>query len=503
MAALAGVFSSVSAWWNYLTVSLQRTEEQASWADQYNMLRAYTLNNGLYEVLSAILESTSADIPKQRPLRNPAGRVVNFYAGKIWPGTLPDALPIITDNELIIEPIQQVWAWSNWNANKQVCARWFAMYGDMFLKVSTRTDATGAVVRVYHQNLEPQIVTSFDVDERRYLTYVRLDIPQTRRDDRGKIETYMRTERWTKEQHTVWEHDLSSSAEYNQLGTPLIDVPLTSYGIDFIPIVWQPFIDIGDERGVGAFTQALDKIDECNRQATRLHQMLYRHNKALWALKAGGMDANGRPLPPPRLGGSSDDETLELDDNDIVKLPGVSDLVPLVPPIDYAAALSVLNAQLDELEQDLPELAYFKLRSMGEISGRAARLLLGDAADRLSEARGNAEAALIRANQMALTVGQAVGLFDDGIGRFGAGAFEHTFAERPLLFGDDQGEETEVVAQMVQAGIPLRTALRRMGWSEEELAELDADRQAEQVTQRSFADAVLSAAERDFDQGIA
>ena len=66
---------------------------------------------------------------------------------KIWPGPLPAALPIVTENQAIIEPIQQVWTWSNWGSEKQAAARWFACYGDMFLKVATKSDDAGKPVR--------------------------------------------------------------------------------------------------------------------------------------------------------------------------------------------------------------------------------------------------------------------------------------------------------------------------------------------------------------------
>lgn len=60
----------------------------------------------------------------------------------------------------------------------------------------------------------------------------------------------------------------------------------------------------------------------------------------------------------------------------------------------------------------------------------------------------------------------------------------------------------EVRKLAVDAGLPLHTHLRRAeGWSAEELAALDADRAAERLAERSYADAVLSAAQQDFDRG--
>jgi hypothetical protein len=283
-----------------------------------------------------------------------------------------------------------------------------------------------------------------------------------------------------------------------QLGTPAELVPLTEFGIDFVPVVWQPFRNIGDERGCGAFTLALDKIDEANRQATRLHQMLFRYNRPLWTAAANAMDAQGRPLPPPRLATAEQDGQLEISDDTVLRLPGLTTLQSLVPPLNYEAALKVLDAQLAEVQRDLPELAYYELRQQ-EVSGRAASILLGDAVDRLLEARGNAETALIRAQQMALTIGQNLKLFS-GLGTYEAGDFVHSFAPRPVLTPSEL-ERAELVGAWVQAGLPLLSALRRSGEDVEELLRVEEELQADQVQRRQFADAVLSAAQRDFDQG--
>jgi hypothetical protein len=498
MARLIGAFDSWSAWWSYVGLTLKRQEQRANWADQYNMLKAYYLNNGVYEVLDAMFTGLGVKRQELRPLRNPAFRVVEFYAAKLWPGPLPNALPIITDNQAIIPAIEQVWTWSNWGSEKQAAARWFACYGDMFLKVATRTDESGRPVRVFFQNLEPQYVTDFDADERGYLTYVRIDIPQQRRDG-DTLKSYMHTEVWTKEEYRRWEHDKSPTTELAQLGLVREARPLSDFGIDFVPIVWQPFRNIGDQRGLAAITPALDKIDEINRQATRLHQMLFRNNRALWALSANAMDAQGRPLPPPRLGDAAGGNTLDLDDDTILRLPGQATLESLVPNINYEAALAVLTAQEAEVQRDLPELAYYELRGR-DVSGVAAELLLGDAIDRLLEARGNAETALIRADQMALTIGQAAGIFG-GLGEYEAGAFDHTFAERPVLKLSD-GEVAKLVGEWVKATVPLRTALRRVGWSEDEISRMDEDAGTERTLNANYADVILNQVQTQFDQGM-
>ena len=506
MTSLMGAFHSYSAWWNYVTLTAQRnTDQKTTWADQYNYLRAYVLNNGLYDVLRVTFAGLGMPPESLRPLRNPAYRVVSFYSAKLWPGTLPHALPIETDNQKIIPAIELLWQWSNWNSEKQSVSRLFPMYGDMFLKVATKSE-NNRVSRVYLQNLEPQTVTDFSSDERGYLTYVRIDVPQIRRLADGKTEPYVLTEVWDKATQTFrrWEHKKSATTNIDQLGTPTDEQTFGVFGIDFIPLVWHPFIHIGDERGMAAITPAIDKIDEANRQATRLHQMLFRYNKPLWAASAGGADSSGRPLPPPRLGGT-DGSKLELSDDpatdDVVRLPGTTSLDALVPNLNYDSALSVLRDMMAEIRRDLPEMTYSELQERTDLSGVAIRYLMEAAVDRLIEARGNAEAALIRAQQMALTIGQATGLFNN-LGSYEAGDFVHTFKERPVLTLAEM-ERATITKTYTDGGVPLQTATRRAGWSETEREDMAKDKEEEQAqVQQGLATAMLNA-QTNFDQGMA
>ena len=168
----------------------------------------------------------------------------------------------------------------------------------------------------------------------------------------------------------------------------------------------------------------------------------------------------------------------------MVRLPGNARLAPLVPQVNYDAALNVVAAMMQELEKDLPELAYYRLREMGDISGRAAKLLLSDAVARVEEARGNAETALIRANQMALTIGRVAGLWGEDVGAYEAGDFEHTFAPREVIPTSEleraQADKAKADAfkVRVELGVSQEQALRELGYSDDEIAEMSADAEA-------------------------
>lgn len=472
----------------------------------YRTLRYYYHSTDLYDSLAAVARANNEWAPAMKGLRNPAHRVVEFYVAHLWPDEFKLVTPQrdgeATDAATLQGLVERVWQWSNWDARRRLAARWFANLGDLFIKVVS----VPAGPKVYFQLIDPEHVIDFETDERGFLTYLHIEVARVVRTGQDSKEV-VHTEIWDKSDDTFrrWERDRHLAVE--QLGTPAEERPLSYFGIDFIPVVHAMFQDVGNPRGAAAFTHALDKIDEANMQATRLHQMLYRHNDATWALQANGMDATGRPLPPPNITGSdgrkADSGTVTVGDTKFVRLPGMATLVPLVPDINYADALAVLNAQLQELEQDLPELAFHRVREKGDISGRAARIMMTDAIDKILEARGNAMQALVRADQMALTMGKAIGIQDFGaLGEFDDGSLDHHFEPRDAIaiseterWEMEQAKADAAKAQQ-ESGISVEETLRARGYSADDIARIKLERDAERTT---AVDGVLA----NFDRGQA
>lgn len=449
-----------------LMTSLQKVQmlTPAAW---YDMLEEYYFNNSLYDDVSQILRENAIWTPGMKSLRNPAHRAVEFHVAKLWGGPLKTALPILTgdNNEKLEKAIRTIWEWSNFGAQKQILARWYASQGDMFIKVAQKIE-NGKVTRVFLDPIKPKHVTDLNEDERGYVTYMRIDVP---------TEEVTHTEVWSKTRGDVriWQHNKSVTSSLDQLGEPNESKDFAVLQYDFIPIVHSKFIDVGDVRGVGCFVHALDKIDEANRQATRLHQMLFRYNKPTQAISANGNDSSGKPLPPPTILGrdgssSSDSDSVSMGDDDLMALPGMAKLEQLVPQLQYADALSILNAQMEEISRDLPEVLYHELKDK-DLSGVAIQRLLGPAIDRVIDARGNAEPALVRANQMALTIAGIHKLngFTD-IGTYENGDFEHSFAERDVIQLTKR-ERAEVVKTYTDANMPLDFAMKQNGYSDDEI----------------------------------
>ncbi|MDI6769748.1 MAG: hypothetical protein QMD04_08735 [Anaerolineales bacterium] len=461
-----------------------------SLADTYSALEFYYHNNGLYALIQQDLMTNGLWTEGMVGLRNPAHRVVEFYVAKLWPGKLSVALPIVTTNENIIEPIHKIWEWSNWGSAKQVAARWFALYGDMFIKVAAKAKGPGEPAsQVFFQNIKPMYVTDITADERGYLTRIRIDIPRIRKGE--TIQTYFYTEIWDKstQLYRRWENNNGPGTSEDRLGQPIEERPFSDFGIDFIPIVHAKFQDVGEPRGIGAFTHALDKIDEANRMATRLHQLLFRFNDVIFAVSANMVDGSGRPLPAPSLelgdDQMGDSQTMTVGTGTkVARLPGNSKLEMMVPDLKYADALEILNAHMRELERDLPEMAYYRMREQGrDLSGRAIRLLLSDTVDKVLEARGNAETALARADAMALTIGINLELFDKNIGAYDLGSFDHTFKDREVIPLSEL-EKREIALLDKQLGVSEDTLLTRLGYDpshEREMRENEASELGEKL----------------------
>lgn len=476
-------------------------EEELPQKSLYQLLWAYYLNNGLYDQLR--IWGFYAGNTWLSEVRNPAYRVAEFYPATIWPGPIDRGLPLVmdSDNEAAAEAIHKLWAWSNWANVRQLAVRWASIQGDVYLKVAQPAGGE----RVYMQLIEPQYVTDKEADERGYLTFCRIDIPfpgapDRETGERGKTYTY--TEIWNQDRWRRWRHDLEPGAPIKRLGTPETEIELKQWGIDFVPIVHIRHLDIGGPHGIGSYTLQLSKIDETNLIATRLHKMLYRHNNVTWALSANMMDQAGRPLPPPRINDSTGAaaDALELGEERILRLPGMAKLESLVPSLDYGSALSILQDQVAELERDMPEAAYFRTKDLPELSGKALRLILAPAISRAHEVRGNHEDGLIRAQKMALTIGQQVGAWKAAnigdVGDYRKGDLDHHFADRPIIQAG-RDEMADLATTETAAGIPLKTSLRNSGWTPEELERMADDKAEEQAAQQtSLASAVLDAQQR-------
>jgi len=495
-------------------LSLSGDGRVSSPQEWYRIYDLYYGNNGLYDLLAQFLRVNGLWMQGMKPLRNPAHRAVEFHVAHLWPGSLPKAMPLVVKSKArataITTAVEQIWDWSNWGTEKQLTARRYANLGDMFLKVPTYRGADGDVSQVFLQVLNAANVVDFQKDARGSMTYFRIDTYQQRPSDNGPV-SITRTEVWDKAtgSYQVYEHSKGKGAAIKELGDPTINKNiLESLGFDFIPIVHAKFADVDEARGANCYTHALDKIDEANMAATRLHQILFRYNKPTTVVMANSVDDSGRPLPAPtvedRDGNESTSDAIKIGDEDLWELPGYSDIKHLVPDLKYADALAILNAQMSELEGDLPEILYYQLKEKGELSGRALQTLLAGAVDRAFEARGNAETALINAQKMALTIGQLrnlPGFESKTIGTYEVGDFAHSFLEREVI-PISKKERAETVKAFVDAGMSRGFGMKQAGFSETEIEDDSKVAEEEKKAEQQLFGTLVLDSMRNRDQGL-
>ena len=470
---------------------------------RYEMMDNYYYANGVYTALMESLRAADVHVHAITEIRNPVAAAVEFYAAKLWPGPLETALQIKPAEparaDLLTEAINRVWDWSNWAAKKQLAARWLPLHGDLFLharqKVKRRgTGTDGAplyeITGAYIQVVDAKEVTDFREDERGFITLLRHDVSNT--DDRGYT-TYTVTV-WSKDAGDVktYRHTQAIDTPLSHMGDPVSIVPFAAQGIDFIPWAHCPFRDVGPEdevpRGLPLIWTAISKIDACNRNATRLNDLMLRHGKPTNALKSNMIDATGRPIAVNLEIQEDSNGVKTWGDDDVLNLPGNAELQQLVPNINYQAHLDLVTADLRAIEMDLPELTYHRIMDKGEMSGKALQRVLSVLVDRVVEVRGNAYPTLIRATQMALTlaqVGEVKGFDSKALGTYDTGAFAFTLVGQDVIPQTEE-ERGATAAVYVGMGVPVDMALERYaGWSADDAAKVAQSRAAATAQQQA------------------
>ena len=462
--------------------------QEAPVSEKYELLRGLYANNGLYQTTAQALYDEGLWMPAIKALGNPTNEVVEFYAQNLLVGELA----LETENDAILEPIDRFWRWSNFDAQKLVLSREVAMLGDSFVKVVGRPDKS----RVYMQLVDPSHVVDFDTDERGYVVWVRIEIPQVRRLPDGKTERYLHIEVWSKaeQRYRRWEYTAGRAVlnvaddDLGRLGTPTEELPLSAFGIDYVPLVHFPFRRVpGEARGQAAVWPSIEKIVEMDIIVTALHQAVFAYDKPTWAIESEGRDKDGRPIPAPAVNGSAANsdasDTVMMGKDRLFRLPAGWHLTSTVPNINFDAELRIVQDFRAILERERSELLFGHLADLGgQISGRALKFMLVKAINSAKEGRANIEQKLVCVNQMGLTQMQAAGLADRSIGSFDsdnpASNFDHRFKARPVLPIDelDEAQTDLALAQAFgawrSAGLPVSESLTRAGYSEERAIEI-------------------------------
>lgn len=394
---------------------------QVSRQDLYRTLESYYYNT-IYEELgiqafNQTLVTKDIEIVP-RGVFNPVPDIVQFYVKYVLTGRLGEAgddvdLTIDAADERIIPPLLQLWKWSNLQTEKDLIPYYAANLGDCLLAVVDRApERVGGAVkpgRVWIEVRHPGELVDYDFDDRGNLTYAKLESIAYERDATGRKQAYVYGRALSKTEFRTEKNRRPHS--YRPDGVERWPNP---HG--FVPLVLVQHTRVGDEFGVNAYHHGISAINELNIQASYLSALIGEHLAPQWAVFGASLPSTGLAR-----------------DGSVWAFPQASDAKAMVVDLRVGDVYEHLGAIRNHLENMFPELAIPRLRERGQLTGVAVRGMLTDLIRSGEMARDNYEAGLVRAGQMALTMGQNLAgsrqSLDGwgGLGTFEAGDFDHRY----------------------------------------------------------------------------
>lgn len=335
-----------------------------------------------------------------RNVRNPTKRLVNFYAGNVYPGyvtanpkdtdsvRLAYPLPKSTSSELR-NALDQLWQWTNWQTGKSVLVRNTAAVGDRLVEIVDKPERG----KVYFEQVWPGHVKEIVIDEV------------------GNVKGY------TLEYKSLDEHDIAYKfrKEVDGAGfrTFKDDKPIAEwenpYG--FVPACWFRHVDEGSRWGAPAL-RSIGKVDELNGLVSQAHDMLRKMmaTPPVISTAVGGRLTTLRNVGQKAAALSQGEEFDEYDlsgyqaemlDVLISSSPASVSAIALDP----AATLEWVKDMVAEVEADHPECTFYdQLREMGEVSGVAVSQLMGDVEGYLIDAQSTYDQQCIKLFQMSIAI---------------------------------------------------------------------------------------------------
>lgn len=419
---------------NLVPMDAQNWDTYASRLNRYPYYESYYHNTVYTDLAQASIQhKKNARLYKFiRGIYNPSARLVDLYVSKVYGGSLDfenctvGAIPITQADEQLRAAISQLWRWSNWGNNKSLYVRYGAMLGDTVLKIVDEREKQKVRMEVLHPNKIADMTLDASGNVKRVvIQYEKIDDqPNTGNawlNSTVLNRPYTYTEIITTDKFETYRDGELFAYYADASGEPVKEWP-NEYG--FVPVVLCKHKDMGLQWGANAFHADLDKIDTINDQASILNSQVRKAVQLVWLFS-----------------GAQKSDELQAGSDDPDKIPalyakeGVT-ATPLIANLNIADASANIQHLLAELERDMPELSLHRLREMGNLTAPGVRAGYSDAIDRITEARGNYDGALIRAQQMAVTIGAIGGYrnfepFDES--SYDAGDLEHSIAERPVI----------------------------------------------------------------------
>lgn len=417
-----------------------------------------------------------------RNIYNPAYRLAEFWKSALTGGTLQldengaalDAggIPIVTDSDALRLAIGRLWRDSNWQAKKGLFGLYGPVFGDAAMKINDDPVRKQVTLQVLHPG------SLVDVTRDRGGHVKGYELSEWRTDPRGGGKDVLYSEVAYRDDNDVVYETYLDDALYAWNGVSAEwRVPYT-----FVPMVVLQHNDVGMDWGWSELHPALTKIREVDDVASKLSDQIRKTVHAPWLM--AGMSA---PTAIPTTTGNSTSASKPEPGREEVPTLYATDpnakAQPLVAPLDIEHVLGHITGIMESLEGDFPELRAEKLRLSGALTGRAMQLAQQPAEKKVEERRAGYDAAMVRAHQMAVAIGGwrgYEGYSGFNLDSYGSGALNHQIGQR-AVFARTRADELEEQTQFwtaaraaTESGMPLPLWLKKQGWSEDDVAAVEA-----------------------------
>lgn len=523
-----GILDSMGTVWNNLQTTwavMRRVFEEPAYDYiqqniyqrelEYMLLWAY-YNGSMFDKTARLLNAWSTtgwstrtwdtykanySLPRNiRLIYNPTRRLVDFYAGAVYPGVLsedgqdlPDgvqnAIPFSEDTSPALKSaVAQLWQWNNWQERLQIEITYAAALGDCLVEVVDYLDQG----KVCFEIPWPGYVMDIDLDHAGNVKSYILEYGAWDED-----EGFYRYKKIVDQDYFQY---FKNDEPFDYGNGAILENP---YG--FVPAIWFRHNSTGGDRGSPAIAGSMPLIDELNGQASLTHDQVRKIVGAPMIMWAAGSIQN--LFGQQKRGDTSDFVEPASDQESILMLKGPQGgrIDSLAGNLDIPGAYAVVDKLLAQVEDNHPELTFYKqLREMSQVTGPAAQRIVGDVETRVSKAQANYDRGNIALFQMATAIAgyranngdwgqlnrQQQKFLPFNLDSYERGDLDMAIMPRPLLTTTklERAQESQAVWLGVQAGasagVPLELILEQEGWTPEELQKLaQAKQKADQEAQ--------------------
>jgi hypothetical protein len=311
-----------------------------------------------------------------KPLYLPLARAVDVDAGIIPGGwyfedDAPDAWAKGRDT---------LFDWSRWNTEGVLYIHYGAMYGVSGLKIVDRR----AEKRVQVLPIDPACFLLIESGQYDPAPSLALWV-ETRTDPTGASFEYA---------EVVSAEAIRTFKNGQAFGFDERD-PEYKNELGFVPFVQVKHLNVGDELGEATYQKAIPMLDEVNKLASNLSEIIKKHTEPQWAA----------------FGAEPGDLVKSGDNIWFFSLPEAK-LQPVVANVDIPGVLDFIREIRDQVFGSLAELAFDELRKKDQIATATLELQLMELVLKIKRVRPNYDQGLADALRMAARAAASMGVRD-------------------------------------------------------------------------------------------